>query len=125
MVKEGNTYVSVNKSYVAATGYSLEELLGNPKLYYADQEEQVDARIMSLQKRNDENDAFYEERKHYHDMFRMRRKDGAETNASWDTFRISNLEVNPMTTVRIGSMIVSAEEIEGERELQEWLRNNT
>ncbi|MDD5376963.1 MAG: PAS domain S-box protein [Candidatus Gracilibacteria bacterium] len=123
VVKEGDRYISVNQNYVAATGYSLEELEKNPKLYYADQNDQVNARIMSLQKKNEDNDEFYQERTHYHDTFRMRRKDGTSTNASWDTFRISSLDTDPMATVRIGSMIASAQEIEGEKELQDWFKS--
>lgn len=78
---------------------------------------------MSLQKKNEDNDEFYQERTHYHDTFRMRRKDGTSTNASWDTFRISSLDTDPMATVRIGSMIASAQEIEGEKELQDWFKS--
>lgn len=77
---------------------------------------------MSLQKKNEDESEFYQEVKHYHDSFRMRRKDGTQMDASWDTFRISDINTTPMTTVRIGSMIASAQEIEDAKILQDWFK---
>lgn len=66
VIKEGNTFISVNKNYVAATGYTRREIeTQDPVLYFSSQAAQVKARLESLNNVP-----------HYNDSFRMRRKDG-------------------------------------------------
>lgn len=108
-MKQGDTYVSVNKNYVAITGYSLQELEQNPELYIGSQAEQVNARLESLAKVE-----------HYYDSFRMLRRDGTLLDTLWDTFRISEA-AHPITTIRIGNMIGSAEELEAAEELRKLM----
>lgn len=51
----------------------------------------------------------------------MLRKDKTFLDASWDTFRISDKGLEPMTTVRIGSTIASAEEMKAIEEIKKLL----
>lgn len=77
-MKEGDIFISVNKNYVATTGYSLRELMfDEPQLYFentsgdesennlVDEKKNVLAHIKMLK-----NDA------HYHGSFQMLRKNG-------------------------------------------------
>jgi hypothetical protein len=102
----------MNKSYIASTGgYSVAELKENPPLYVWSQEEQVNAYIWSLEKS-----------KHYCASFRMKKKDGDFSDLSFDTSRIAGTWPT-MTTLRIGSMIESAEQEQAEEELRRLLES--
>lgn len=48
VIKKGDTFITANKAYVAATGYTIQELEQNPRLYLASQNDQVNARLASL-----------------------------------------------------------------------------
>jgi len=108
-IKQGDVFVSMNKNYVATTGYACSELdIQNPILYWKNEKELINKRIASLHTEG-----------HYYDTFRMLTKDGGPRDVAWDTFRLSPKNVDPMTTVRVGSMIESADAINAMEELKE------
>jgi hypothetical protein len=89
--KKGDVFLTVNKAYVAASWYTLEELQ-DPRtvLYKGGEKGVVTAYVNSLKDTG-----------HYHGLFYLTPKSWPSIPASWDTFAISS---NTNTTVRIGSM---------------------
>lgn len=90
VIKQGDVFLTVNKSYVAASGYTLEELQDpRTNLYKWGEQGVVTAYVNSLKNTG-----------HYHGLFFLTSKLWSSIPASWDTFAIGNTDI----TVRIGSM---------------------
>lgn len=80
VIKWGEDFLTVNKSYVAATGYSLNELQDSKThLYRTEEEACIEWYLKSLKRMG-----------HYHGFFDLRRKDKSIVRGSWDTFAVTH-----------------------------------